>query len=1237
MNLSTDQINIRDYRGGNLLVSAAAGSGKTTVMVQRVIKELLDAARMDPKEQTGIDRMLIVTFTRAAAANMRGKITDALNEELNNCKDEKVRSYLQKQLTLLHSAYICTLDSFAVDIVRNHFSVIGTDPDFRIVSNDELRLLEEDTLTEVLEEKYGAEDEMLRDLVDMFSKGHTDDKLRELILKLAKAADSAPWPEEWLRNCDSAYHVSSAEQLREEEWIRDLTERLKRQIVPLESAAERFTRACEDEGEDFANYAKTGRQDMEFFHNLLQCGDPDSLSERIRLESLPKLGSVRVDKDDQDKKEIQEGLKKIRDKYKENWNKIKKEYSALSVDVIYRQLQQMLPYAEGMIRLTMDYMDRLQEKKMTRKTFGFSDISHYALRILYDVQPGGEPQLSETALEFRRHFDEVITDEYQDTNMMQEALLNAISGQNNKGDGYNRFMVGDVKQSIYGFRLARPDLFLQKYEDYRRTDDASGKCMILSENYRSRKQVIDSVNDVFEMVMTREIGGIEYDASQRLNAAQKYPKEDSDDYVTEIILVTPEGDEKEAILTEGTVYEEDTDDAFFEEMSTEELQGRALEAAAIAEKIGELMSSGMEVYDKNLKGMRPLSYGDIAILFRSTKGWSDYLDKMLSEKGIRVRNVEGAGYYNTMEIRTILNYLRILDNPLQDIPLYGTLISVFFGFTNEEIVRIRTGVKPVGDKKKKKLSLYECMKAYDREDSLKEKIMGFFETYESYRKLVSYTPVRQLITKIMDDAGYMNLMYALPGGAQRLANLEFLLVKASAFAQTGYRGLFGFTRYIRQLDTTKTDVETAAGPGGEEDAVRIMTIHKSKGLEFPVCIVASAGSSLKARSLGEDILIHNRFGIAVNPIDHKRRCKSKGFHMNYLEMLQRAENCAEEMRVLYVAMTRAMEKLIIIGSKKDGDGFLQKVYEKMQVSSSGPLREDEILGAENYLELMIRAKGRTPGDFKFRQYCGRSVKEERREHVPLICTPEEAVEDGEVKAYIDRLSQVYPYAGREQLVSKVTVSRLKLSAMEQSDIAGEAARKFESREREKYIPAFARTAQEPGGAARGDAYHHLCELIRFEDLKAEGPSVSDQDAEHLIRILVQDGRLSEQEEKLIDRRKIAAFLNTPLAARMSAAARKGLLKKEQAFVIGIPANMADPSYPADESVLLQGIIDAFFEENGEIVVMDYKTDAVKNEEELRARYDEQLRLYAMAIEKTRRKKVTGRSIYSFALGREIIL
>ena len=1214
LTFTPEQQKVIDLRNRNILVCAAAGSGKTAVLVERIIEIVTDE-----EHPVDIDRLLVVTFTNAAAAEMRERIGKALSARLCQTPDNV---HLQRQVSLLHNAQITTIDSFCLFVIRNNFNDIGLDPGFRIADEGELRLLKQDTLTELLEQQYQEKNKSFLSCVEYFTGGSNDRLLEEYISKLYEFSMSYPWPEDWISQCMRGYKITSVSELEETDWchyiIRYIRTLVAESIADLDIALQLTERP-----DGPYMYGETLEKEKEMLSKLTQIETFAGFYEAFTTVSFGRLPSK---KDDSVNPLLREKVQLLRKNLKKRLDDIREAYLVLSPEKVVERMETAAPNVEELLLLVLAYKELLDQRKRRDNMIDFHDMEHFALDILLSRQEDGSVLPSTAAREYRAHFKEILIDEYQDSNLVQELLLKSISGE--EDENYNRFMVGDVKQSIYKFRLARPELFIEKYIGY--TKEASNRQRIdLHRNFRSRPQVIDSVNSVFSRMMRPELGGVDYDEEAALYQGAVFPKsetgtEDSaaDPYRTEYLVI---GKDEESRLTT-----------------------RGQEAAAIAHKIRELYAS-LKVTDKETGKLRPVRYSDIVILLRTTAGWAEEFKAVLEQEGIPAYVSSRTGYFQTVEIKVLMQLLRVIDNPLQDIPLYGTMKSFFGGFEEEEIAKIRA--------EDKQAPLYELLINYDGEE--KEKVQEFLKWLSGYRRKTAYTPIHKLIQDILTETGYLDYVTARPGGSQRRANVEMLLTRAAAFENTSYYGLFHFLRYMEQLEKYEVDYGEADILDENADVVRIMSIHKSKGLEFPVCFVAGLSKRFNMQDTTGRMIADADMGIGVDYVDEELRLQSKTLKKRAVALKMKLDTLGEEMRVLYVAMTRAREKLILTGMTADVDQFEAELSKQKEFGSfdrSGKIPFSVLAGASCYLDFLFPCLDEVtlirPKELFLADVQGAVVEIDRKQKLL-------AGKDGENKQIMTELSErfekIYPYQYLSDLFVKTTVSELKKKAihdlsfrsMEDLNLGDGAkgndteqaftAQWFEEPEIVPYIPSFISSTEEMSGTDRGSAYHKVMELLNFAKIgECREPDVDKQLNEQLEQF-VEEGRLTVQWRESIDNRKIRTFLKSSLAKRMGRAAQLGRLRREQPFVLGLPASRLGGQFPESEQVLIQGIIDVFFEEDGRIIVADYKTDRVKAPEELITRYQVQLDYYAQALTRLTGKEVTEKIIYSFALGREIVL
>ena len=1288
MKFTPEQQRVIELHNSNILVSAAAGSGKTAVLVERIIRMICDG-----EHPADIDRLLIVTFTNAAAAEMRERIAAGIAARL---EADPGNEHIQKQSALLHNAQITTIDSFSLFLIRNHFNEIGLDPDFRVADEGEIKLLQQEVLAQLLEDAYAgnfvpeelltsreAHDnegtvpemgalEQFHACVEYFCPGGRESVLEQHILNLSRYAGSFPWPEEWLEERKNDYAAGDMDALVRSDYGQYLTERVNRTVEGCLEKLREVKRLCELPDGPYM-YGELTDAEIEQLERLTDCKNLEEQAAKIPAVTFARLPSKKDDSVDPAKREL---AKAIRNSVKDTLSDLSESYFKTPLELAVEQGKACREPLRILLDLVLEFDRRLLAAKQERHLIDFSDMEHYALQILLKrekVEESGGTGTdhaetkyrivpSDVAMEYRQYFQEILIDEYQDSNLVQEYLLSAISGE---AEGhYNRFMVGDVKQSIYKFRLARPELFLEKYDTYQENGDL---CRIdLAKNFRSRVQVVDAVNDVFSRIMSRKIGGIAYDDKAALYPGATYPAAEDPAYGSEALLIRkPEKGERE----ESGIGEQHAEGAG---VLLDYDNVRQLEALAIAARIKQLKGS-LKVMEKSTGELRPVRYSDIVILLRTTSGWDEEFKKILEQQGIPVYITSKTGYFGALEVQELLQFLRVLDNPRQDIPLFGVMQSVFGGFTQEEIAQIRSGGE---GHSRKRMTLYEALKevvqsgrtveegeetsageSAGEEAELSQKADTFLQRIDHYRDLTPFTSIRDLLQRILDDYDYLNYVTALPAGSKRRANVEMLLTKASAFEKTSYFGLFHFIRYMEQLEKYDVDYGEADTLDENADVVRIMSIHKSKGLEFPVVFVSGLSKRFNMQDANQSLIVDMDLGVAVDYVDSVRRIKNKTLRRAVLSAKMKEDNLAEELRVLYVALTRAREKLILTAVLDKAD----EKWELAQMTGQERLTYLDFCEAGSYMDFLLPILPKTGiavKTMRTEDLTAEEIREQlrmgdRREELQRVADGEVLLpgdpEENERKLYKlrERFAYQYPHPGLQKLYTKTTVSELKIAAMAEKD--EEAFHTFEEKEVVPYIPAFRREQEKVSGAVRGSAFHRVMELLDFTYVFVESglfekcPGDYETyrkrlDAERLKKRLEEflqretvSLRLTEEYAKAVSLPKILNFLEQELAYRMWRAQEQGLLYREQPFVLGIDAKRLDPDLPEGEKVLIQGIIDVFFIEDGEIVLLDYKTDVIDSLEALWNRYNVQIQYYEEALTKLMQMPVKERILYSFYL------
>ncbi|MBO5657384.1 MAG: helicase-exonuclease AddAB subunit AddA, partial [Agathobacter sp.] len=1119
MKWTPEQQNVIDFRNRNILVSAAAGSGKTAVLVERIIKRITDK-----DHPTDIDRLLVVTFTKAAAAEMKERIGAAIDKKL---EEDPKNENLRAQQTLLHNAQITTIDSFCLFVVRNHFEEIHLDPNFRIADTGEIKLLEQDVLNQVIEEAFAQGEEQFLQLAEAYGSKKDNEELKDMIHKIYQQSASNPWPEEWILGLGDLYKVETVAELVETDLIQGLAQYVKA-LVPeyIRLMKEALALSLMPDGPSI--YAETLQKELDRLEELAAANDYITLQQYFANSIFGSLPQCRDKSVDADKKKL---VQDKRNKVKKEIEQLKGRSFAMPLEELLEQIGRIRPFAQELIRIALVYTKAMGEEKAKKHIMDFSDIEHAALRIFVDEKT---KEIRPTAMDFRRQFDEIMIDEYQDSNQVQEEILSAISRED-EGE-YNRFMVGDVKQSIYRFRMARPELFMEKYGTYSLTES---KCqrIDLHMNFRSRKEVLDFTNDVFYKIMGMDLGNVAYDEDAALYLGASFP--DNPDMKPEILL-----------------YETDALDVEDEENEDSNLQ---LEARMVAAKIRELKQY-LKVKDKATEELRPVQNKDIVILLRALRGVGQEFAAVLTDNGIPAHVTTSTGYFSAVEVQIVLDFLRILDNPYQDIPMAAVLASPIGGLTNEELAQLRIAKPDVSFAK----AALEAMSQEPEGDVSvwQQKILAFGQLYHNLRRRVVDTPIHQLLEQILRESGYADYVRAMPSGELRSGNLSMLLEKAIAYESTSYKGLFHFVRYIEKLQKYQVDFGEAEMLGENDDVVRIMTIHGSMGLEFPVVFVSNISKKFSTQENKEKMSIHPDMGMGLDEMSSNPRTKRKSLVRGEILDRNRRDDLGEALRILYVALTRAKEKLILTGTCKNQEA----VYGKY----GGNIREKELLpfatrsNATSFESWLLPAVMSYPDKYEitFRNAEDLVLDEAKAQAEHTLDQMElssqiQGASQELVEKLKEQLAYAYPYLEEKSKKSKYSVSELKHASMVASydKEEGEAQTPdFLIEEEERYVPAFARekveTEEGVSGALYGTAVHRVMECMNFAGLidKKDDKEIRTYLQEEMNR-MQEEGLLSRELASLLRSSSLMTFLTSSLAGRMAAAEVRGDLFREKPFVM----------------------------------------------------------------------------------------
>ena len=1275
VNWTSKQQEVIDSRNRNLLVSAAAGSGKTAVLVERIIQMISEGDR-----PLDIDQLLIMTFTNAAAAEMRERIGAAVEQKL---KERPEDEHLWLQAALIPQAQITTIDSFCLNIIRSHYNSLDIDPAFRMGDEGELSLLRGDCMGEMLENCYDEADAEFARFVEHFGRGKSDRGIEDVILQAWQFSQSHPWPGEWLASCQKELEEESILEMEESPWMVFLMEDVARQMEELSGQLGEALQVCLEENGPLAYEPMliSDRSKIEAIGRAAATGSFEALYNSLQNMSFGRLASIRSKDIDGDKKAF---VSACRDRVKKAVAKCRELYGQQSPEEVVESMRGTRTVIRELLRLTGMFDQAYRDAKRERNVLDFNDLEHLALEVLYEREETGDGEEtvfrrpSQVADELSRQYEEILVDEYQDSNYVQEALITGISRE--RSGHPNVFMVGDVKQSIYRFRLARPELFMDKYETYSR-ERGPRQMIELQQNFRSRESVLTSVNDVFYQIMTKNLGGITYTPETALYPGAKFEE------VSGKTVLDPEADagksgSREAApvsLKAGTPTElllVDTGADTLRQLDEDSLDytAKELEARLIAGRIRQLVSEdqGILVWDKSRGGYRRARYGDMVILLRSMSGWSEVFVNVLMNEGIPAFAQTRTGYFNTVEVETILSLLSVVDNPMQDIPLAAVMRSPIVGMDDEEMAWMMAVYKR-NSKKGQDRGVYGAWKLWLEEGWITVGLSGIpvktahsisFKSrrlsvlMERLRGEARHLPIHELLYRVYRESGYYDYVSAMPAGETRRANLDMLVEKAAAYESTSYKGLFHFVRYIEKLKKFDTDFGEASVAGEQDNTVRIMSIHKSKGLEFPVVFLAGLGKRFNKQDAYGQILLDADLGAAADFLDLELRVKAPTLKKQALKRRTELETMGEELRVLYVAMTRAKEKLIMTAADKSLENKLGK-WKDIPLSQ-GQLPYTILASANSCLDWLLMAQPAIPAShmemrqIQVKDLIGEEITRQiirKMKKEDLLNLDGKRVYDA---AFGTRLREVleyeYPYESDIGLYAMVSVSELKKQSQigrtedaigtDSGNLEGIALGELkaltgsrdmtgsgpgESGEQKKTVSAGPNRA-----ALRGTAYHAVLEHIHFHEIHglAEVKPVVDK--------LLEGGFLDQEAHDFINPKVIWNFLSSPLGKRMAKAQSEGRIHKEQQFIIGIPAREMGLG-DSDELVLIQGIIDAYLEEEDGLVLIDYKTDHVpegdpkQGAKMLAERYRVQPDYYERALTQLTGKHVKERIIYSLAL------
>ena len=1185
-------------KGSNILVAAAAGSGKTAVLVERIINKII-------QEEIDIDKLLVVTFTNAAASEMRERILNAIYKKI---EEEPTNLRLQKQITLLNKSNICTIHSFCLDVIRNNFYEINISPNFRIGDTAEIELLKEEVLDELFEDLYLKEDEGFLKLLEIYTSYKDDEPLKDIVKSIYNFIQSAPFPEKWLAEKVKLFDIDIENtDFAETVWgkiiLNNYKECIEENILGLKKVKKELD--TETELEKFSQAIRLDVENLESLLSNLNSWDKSyELSKNfsfVRWPSSKKINS-----------ETPALVKEKRDMINAKFKKLKDSIFIYTSAEVLADLKDMYEVLNLLQTIILKFNENYKRAKLERNIIDFNDIEHLALKILINDEDGKYVP-SEIAKKYQDKFEEIAIDEYQDSNMVQEYILTSIS------KGNNIFMVGDVKQSIYKFRQAMPELFLNKYKTYKlkkeksETDDLK---IQLFKNFRSRKNILDTTNVIFQEIMSKDLGDVDYNEDEYLNLGATYeePQLENIDFAgkTEINIINLEDTTKD-------VQEDEEDN-----VKTERIENSILEARYVAQKINELVNSNYYVLDKK-EGYRKVTYKDIVVLLRSTTELSPIYEKEISDLGMPVYSETSTEYLNSVEIQLIMSCLKIIDNPMQDIPLVTVMRSMIGGFTDNDLIEIR-----LVDKYE---NFYESVvkSRIQVNEELRNKIDSFLELINNWREESEFLALDELIWKIYMDTGYYNYVGLMQNGKLRQANLKMLFERAKQYESASFKGVFNFINFIDKLKLRNNDLGAAKIIGENENVIRIMSIHKSKGLEFPVVFLSSTGKNFNLKDLREKILIHQEIGFGPNYENSELKIEYPTLAKEAIKMVSKRESISEEMRVLYVALTRAKEKLIITGIEKDLQKSIESKEKELQIYENEDNSKINSKILENYksyldwIELVyLKNKIRNSDIFEFNvvskaEILNQTVESEAERKDVLKDIANKKVSKENMEKIKNILEWEYKYKDSTEMPSELSVSKIKeLSKGKTAEKIGITLKK----------PNFLIEKTELTPAEKGTIMHLCLQKLNYkEDYNLEK-------LKNMVNNLVKQEIILPKEAESVNYNKILAFLRSNIWKEMQTAK---VVEQEKAFYLNLKANEIYQNNAEDE-ILVQGIIDLYYiTNNDELVLVDYKTDYVENnnEQSLKDKYNIQLDIYKKALEESLNRKVDKVYIYSTWLNKEI--
>ena len=1199
MNWTKEQQDAIYKKDSNILVAAAAGSGKTAVLVERIIQKILN-------DGVDIDKLLVVTFTNAAASEMRERVLEAIYKKLD---EEPENENLQRQVVLLGKSNICTIHSFCLDVIKNNFFEIDLSANFRIAQEEEIELLKQEVLENVFEKLYEEENKEFAKLVNTYTGYRGDEPLKEIVLNIYRFMQSSPFPKEWLLEKVRMFEEKLDSDFAKSAWGEILIKNLSEEIIDAVNSLKVIRNKLEKYYE-LEKYKLTIESDIEVFKALYDAmqkswDDAYDFAKEMKLKSWPIDKKIVMDAKDE--------AKNARDTVKNKLMKIIKETLIYNSEAAYRDILEMHEILDILKDVIFDFDEEFMKKKRERNIIDFNDIEHYALKILVKKDENGNYSGTDVAKKYREKFEEIAIDEYQDSNQVQEYILKAVSR------GNNLFMVGDVKQSIYKFRQACPELFLEKYDRYDLNGNENGLKIQLFKNFRSRENVLEITNEVFKTIMSKALGDIDYTSEEYLNLGASFEENENSLDIAELDIIDLKEDD--SIMA----WKDDEEEESNEELDSfvNQLEKEQIEAKFVVKRIKELINSKVQVKDKKL-GYRDITYKDIVILLRSTSKLAQVYEKELINADIPVFSDSSNEYLDTIEIQTIISLLKILDNPIDDISLVSVLRSEIGTFDDNEIVEIRLC--------KKDCSFYDSLLIAKESLSgeLKEKVNKFLDNLNLWRKESEYLSLAELIWKIYTDTGFYNYVGLMPNGLLRQANLKMLFERAKEYEKTSFKGLFNFIMFVERLKTGNSDMSSAKIIGENENVVRIMSIHKSKGLEFPIVFLCSTSKKINMQDLNSNLLLHQKLGLGPQYINYEKMIEYSTSAKDAIKIITKEEAISEEMRILYVALTRAKEKLIITGTSKDHLKEIEKKKEILKVYNSkngklNPIILKKYISYLDWIELVLLNSEEMKSLINVNEYSKKDIFTNEEEKEVLIKEEFDFDKEIDFEKYQNEFLWDYKHKIATKLPIKSTVSKIKEMQNDGIDFLELTSKDIGIAE---IVPNFMESEERISASRKGTLMHLFLQKL---DLKR---SYSSEELENLKQELIAKNIILKEEANSINLTKIKNFLNSSLAQMLSSAS---IIEKEKAFCIKIKAKEVFEE-ATEEEILVQGIIDLYaILEDGKVLLVDYKTDYVNQgfENELIKKYQNQLKIYSKALEEALDKKVEKVYIYSLYLNKEI--